>query len=58
VVDDDPTVRETLKEVFEARGDSVRFAATVEEALQAIEEETYCCVVADQELPLRPGGSR
>jgi CheY-like chemotaxis protein len=56
VVDDDAAVRETLKEVFEARGDRVRFSATVEEALRAIEERLPCCLVADQEVPLRTGG--
>jgi CheY-like chemotaxis protein len=52
VVEDRPLDREMVCEILRTRGDSPRAAATVEEALVAIEEEEFCGFVLDQELPL------
>jgi CheY-like chemotaxis protein len=55
VVEDDPVAADDLRALLESRGDSVRLAATVEEALAALAEETFCYVVLDQQLPTRAG---
>jgi CheY-like chemotaxis protein len=55
VVDDDPSVRALLEGLLRARGDTVRLAATVEEARAAIGEEVVCLAIVDQQLPTRAG---
>jgi CheY-like chemotaxis protein len=55
VVEDDPEARKDIGELLASRGDDVRFAETVNEALAAIEEEEFCYFVIDQQLPTRPG---
>ena len=52
VVEDLPADRAMVCEILRTRGDSPREAATVEEALAAIEEEEFCGFVLDQSLPL------
>ncbi len=51
VVDDDATVRETLAEWFGQDGHTVRTAATLAEALQAVGDDAPHVVLADLRLP-------
>jgi CheY-like chemotaxis protein len=51
VVEDDPETAEDVRALLTSRGDSVRVAATAAEALAALEEETFCYFVVDQQLP-------
>jgi len=51
VAEDDPTAAELLCRVVRSHGDSPRLARTVDEALRAIAEETFCYCIVDQQLP-------
>ncbi|HEY2509527.1 MAG TPA: response regulator, partial [Polyangiaceae bacterium] len=55
IVEDHPDALAALVEIVEALGHEARVATTVEEALKAIEEEEFCYLIVDQELPLRAG---
>ena len=55
VVEDDPKTADDLRVLLESRGDSVRIARTVQDALAALAEESFCYLVVDQQLPSRPG---
>ncbi|MEO7008253.1 MAG: response regulator [Caldimonas sp.] len=51
VVDDDPDVRETMKELLELDGYRVRTASDSDDAMTAIAESEPLCVILDLELP-------
>ncbi len=51
VVDDDPQVRDTLAEVFAARGCQVSMSGDGEEALSAIRSEAFDLVFLDYRIP-------
>ncbi len=55
VVDDHPTVREATAELLSMHGYDVESAATVSEALAAMDRERFAVVVTDVGLPDRPG---
>ncbi|QYO66132.1 sigma-54-dependent transcriptional regulator [Leptolyngbya sp. 7M] len=47
IVDDEPGIRETLRGVLEDEGFAVDLAATGEECLKLVEENTYSCILLD-----------
>lgn len=51
VVDDEPSVRESLAEYLEDCGYAVRMAASAEEALQSIQEQPADAMIVDLRLP-------
>lgn len=51
LVDDDRDACETLSEVLQYDGYSVRFAMTAQEAIQAVEEYQPICALLDLGLP-------
>ena len=51
VIDDDPLVREGLKEVLEALGFQVEAAADAETGLALLKEQTFALVLSDLALP-------
>ena len=51
LVDDDRDACETLSEVLQYDGYSVRFAMTAQEAMQAVEEYQPICALLDLGLP-------
>jgi DNA-binding response OmpR family regulator len=51
IVDDDDTIRKTLKAILEDEGYSVDLAATGQEAIQKTEENTYDVALLDIRLP-------
>jgi signal transduction histidine kinase/CheY-like chemotaxis protein len=55
VVDDHPTVRDATAELLATQGYTVESAATVADALEAIERREFTVVVTDVGLPDRPG---
>lgn len=55
IVEDSDTLREVLATVLEQEGYQVESHATAEEALQAIQSNTYDCILADYRLPERSG---
>lgn len=56
LVDDEPAILEVLGTVLEAQGLSLRLAATVEDAVRAIETEPFDAVVTDVVFDGRPRG--
>lgn len=55
VVDDDPAVRETLRELLERAGLQVRTAADGREALQRVSEEAPNLILMDYQMPEMDG---
>jgi DNA-binding NtrC family response regulator len=51
IVDDDDTIRKTLKAILEDEGYTVDTAATGQEAIQKTEENTYNVALLDIRLP-------
>ena len=51
VVDDDSSVRETLRQVLKDRGYQVTLAKNGEEALERLREQEYCLVLTDLRMP-------
>ena len=51
IVDDDDTIRKTLKAILEDEGYTVDLAATGQEAIQKTEENTYDVALLDIRLP-------
>jgi DNA-binding response OmpR family regulator len=51
VVEDDAATRASLGEILAARGDDPRLVGTVEEAVAALDEVTFCYLLVDQQLP-------
>jgi two-component system response regulator MprA len=56
VVDDDPEIRESLKDVLEAEGYAVDVAANGREALERVRSETPSLVLLDLMMPIMSGG--
>jgi FixJ family two-component response regulator len=55
VVDDDPSVREALSDLFQSVGLSVEVYASAQEFLQTRRPEGPCCLVLDVRLPGKSG---
>jgi DNA-binding response OmpR family regulator len=55
VVDDDPGTVKTVTRVLKTQGFEVRVATCVKAALEAIEEEDFCLLIVDQQLPYEDG---
>ena len=55
VVDDDPDIRESLREVFELEGYRVRTARDGAQAVAAMEAEPPCFVILDLMMPVMDG---
>ena len=55
VVEDQPSELRKLEALVRSRGDRPRAVATVDEALAALAEETFCYVILDQQLPTSVG---
>lgn len=51
IADDDPQLRTALAEVFQSQGYSVRTAATGEESLELLDENSIDCLLIDFNLP-------
>ncbi len=56
IVDDDPEIRESLKDVLEAEGYSIAVAANGREALERLRVETPSLVLLDLMMPVMSGG--
>ncbi|MFP4057154.1 MAG: response regulator [Candidatus Brocadiia bacterium] len=55
IVDDDDTLRATLKRIFEKAGYCTRTARNAQEATQTLEAEDVDLVLADLKLPRKDG---
>ena len=55
VIDDDVSVRDALKDLFESIGLNVRVFATTEDFLRMRRPDTACCLVLDVRLPGQSG---
>jgi CheY-like chemotaxis protein len=55
VVDDDPDIRETVREILEREGYNVRAAWNGEEALEMLGESTPCVMLLDMMMPVMSG---
>lgn len=52
IVDDEPSMRSTLAEIFSLHGAShIRVAGSAEEALNLLEEEPFSLIICDHRLP-------
>lgn len=56
VVDDEPALREILKDILEGWGHKVEEASNGIEALVAIEKNTYSHIISDLKMPRMDGG--
>jgi CheY-like chemotaxis protein len=56
LVDDDPSILETLEAVLESNGFTVATATTVNEALQSIASATFDVLVSDMHMPQQGDG--
>ena len=57
VVDDDPTIRETVADILDDEGYSIQTASNGAEALQAIERTRPSLVLLDMRMPVLDGWS-
>jgi len=55
IVDDDDTLRATLKKIFDKAGFQTRTARNAQEALKSFAEQPWDLVLADLKLPRRDG---
>lgn len=55
IVDDDDTLRATLKKIFEKAGFATHAARNAEEAITAFADQPWDLVLADLKLPRRDG---
>ena len=55
VVEDDLSIQEEIEDVLAALGYDHDWATTQQEARELIEKNHYDCVLADLEIPARPG---
>jgi CheY-like chemotaxis protein len=55
VVDDDPDIRDTVREILEGEGYAVRSAENGEEALEMLGEATPCVMLLDMMMPVMSG---
>jgi FixJ family two-component response regulator len=58
VVDDDLSVRESVRRLIRSAGLNVKTFATAQETLANLEKERPSCLVLDIQLPDLDGGSR
>lgn len=55
LVDDDPSIRETLKELINFEGNATDVAVDGSEALKRIKENSYDLVILDRNMPIMSG---